>query len=977
MERQSIYKGDTILKTIDDMSFLNLQNATFIDSLYEQYKKDPGNIENSWQFFFQGYDFAAKSPLKEEIDGTKNLPAKIEHYISLIRKTGHYSANLNPLAQDPPSLEHFEPARFGLDKIDPKRKFKPNDLPVPTPLSFNEISKYLKQTYCGSIGVDFRDIHSFEAIVWLQERMERCKNTPTFSRDLKIRLFKKLAQAQGLENFLQTRFLGHKRFSLEGLEALIPLLDILCDEVQKGGGKEIILGMAHRGRLNVLINILGKPIAKLFQEFEDSEYRFYDIDGDVKYHLGYANRLKTFSKGEIDLYLAPNPSHLEAVNPVVEGVCRSRQESLNDVSREKVIPILIHGDASFAGQGSIAECLNLSLLKNYETGGTIHVITNNQIGFTTDPSESRSTTYCSDIAKMIRSPIFHVNADDVEAVIWCATLASGYRQKFKRDVIINLMGYRRYGHNETDDPSMCHPLMYQHIKNHPPILALYKKKIEEEKILTPQQLNEEVNKLDKEWEETLKEVREKTYKTKPCAIPAQYMHMLKTVKTDLSMIFTSTQTAVNRERLKNYGSQILTFPDSFTPHPKVKKLFEKRRSMIEGELSVDWGMGELLAYATLLKDGITVRLSGQDSQRGTFSHRHAVLRDYKTGSPFHILKQDNTEATGEIVNSPLSEFAILGYEFGYSVADKNSLIIWEAQFGDFSNGGQIIIDQFIAASEAKWNQTSNLVLYLPHGYEGMGPEHSNARPERFLQLCGNLNFQIVNLTTPAQLFHALRRQVYRTFKKPLIIFTPKSLLRHPKAVSALEEFSDGHFHEVIDSNESELVESLKINRVIFCTGKIYYDLIDARESMDDHSHIAIIRIEQLYPFPKEKIESIIESYPNAIEVLWVQEEPQNMGAWSYLRHQLSRNLSKCQMFRYGGRPPAGTTAEGSTKSHIHEQKRIVQDALGLVCPLHPEQEQGLHKCKNCKDLDDCWEKNSYSWSLEEDKKKRTVNHSMG
>ncbi len=903
-------------------SFANGANVKYLEGLYQAYVKDPLSLDESWRQFFEGYEFALTGG---KFGGsTDDTEAKVEAFINLYRRLGHLSAHLNPL-EDKPSLEPFLlPDQNGLVGVAEENTFHPATLQVKGPVTFSEIKSLLVETYCGPIGADFRDSADHESVEWLQAQMESCRNSPTVPDSLKKRIVQKLTQAEGFEKFLQDRYLGQKRFSVEGLDSIIVLLDVIADEAQKASIDEICLGMAHRGRLNVLCNFMGKPYEAMIKEFEGSEIETYGIDGDVKYHKGFAGQIDTMSGGKIRAYLSPNPSHLEAVNPVVEGFTRARQRMLKDETYSKVLPIQIHGDASFMGQGLVAETLNLAELDSYRTGGTIHIIANNQVGFTTDPTEARSNRYASGMAKIIRCPVMHVNADNPEAVVWVARLALAYRQKFKKDFVIDLVGYRRHGHNETDEPSFTQPLMYKVIKNHPTVLTLYGQKLVRDGLFTDDSLSLEMKSFREKLQSGLEKVRAGHFDVLTTT-PRELEASVKMVKANESEIFKVFDTKIADKILKSIVASTTQVPPDFKVNAKIERLLKSRTEMIQGEGSIDWGLAEFLAYGSLALEGKHVRLSGQDCRRGTFSHRHAVIRDFESGKPLHLLNQlGSKQAEVEVMNSPLSEQGVMGFEFGYSVADRDSLVLWEAQFGDFSNGAQIIIDQFLAASEAKWKQACGLVLLLPHGYEGMGPEHSSARPERFLQLCGDNNIQVANLTTPAQLFHALRRQLIRPFRKPLIIMTPKSLLRHPLCVSRVREFTEGHFSEIID--DLSLKSKSQVRRILFCTGKIFYELDKERHDIGVQDQIALVRVEQLYPFAENQVQQILSSYPDAEEFYWVQEEPANMGGWTFIRHRLEKLVGQVT---YCGRRDAGTTAEGYTKVHEKEQKRILTEALTL------------------------------------------------
>ena len=916
----------------DKFSYMNGANAAFIDHLYQQYLADPKAVDSSWVRFFEGYEFATQSGAINDTDSGHDvrIESKVEAFINLYRRMGHRCAHLNPLDPKPEIPADMLPSGHGLGDIDLDKQVKPYNLPFEGAVSFREIYELLQDTYAGRIGADFRDIMNTDAVVWFQHQMESCRNKPALSKEEKLRIHQKLVEAEGFEKFLGDRYLGQKRFSIEGLESFLPLLDFMTKEAASAGVEEVYLGMAHRGRLNTLANFMGKPYELMLKEFEGSDYNTFDIDGDVKYHKGFSSIIEPADGKKVVLYLSPNPSHLEAVNPVVEGFTRARQRLYGDTERKRLLPVLVHGDAAFIGQGIVTETINLSGLESYTTGGTIHIITNNQVGFTTNPYESRSCTYSSDIAKIVRAPVLHVNADDPEAVVWTAKLAVAYRQKYSSDVVIDLVGYRRHGHNETDEPSFTQPHMYRKIKKHKTTLGLYGSVLEQEKVLSAGE-SEERSKIFRGFlQDCLDRVRHGTADT-ITETPMELKKSLICPRVVEEDFFKSVNTKVPQSKLEEIVAAITHVPEGFKSHPKVNRLFSNRKKMAQDKGGIDWALAELLAFGTLATEGHHIRLSGQDCQRGTFSQRHAVIKDYETGAHLHLLNQiSKDQAKVDIINSSLSEQGVLGFEFGYSVADRDALVMWEAQFGDFSNGAQIIIDQFLAASEAKWKQQSGLVLMLPHGHEGMGPEHSSARPERFLQLCGNLNIQMANVTTPAQIFHLLRRQLLREFRKPLIIMTPKSLLRHPKVVSDYKEFSHGEFNEVL--GDKSIGEATKVHRVVFCSGKIFYDLAQGKMDNGVGDEIAIVRLEQMYPFPENQVDDILKKFPNMKEVLWTQEEPSNMGCWTFVRHRIKKialGIGGNVGFRYCGRKSAGTTAEGSTKSHQKEQQRIIMDALNL------------------------------------------------
>lgn len=909
-------------------SFANGSNADFIEDLYEQFKRNPESVDASWQTFFQGYEFAAQgigSGDSISAEEARNN-SKVEALINAYRRLGHLQAHLNPLAPKPAIAESMLPDAHGLRGVKPNLKFHPANLPIPGSLTLAEVMDLLTSTYCGTIGADYREINDIEATIWFQQQMETCRNKPIFAPDIRKRVLRRLGMSEGFERFLQARYLGQKRFSLEGAEALIPLIDTIFDDAAANGVEEICMGMSHRGRLNVLANVMQKNPEMMLKEFEGSEFKPFDIDGDVKYHMGFANEVKTGSGKSMCLYLSPNPSHLEAANPVVEGFARARQRLVGNGDTSRIIPILMHGDAAFIGQGIVAETLNLSRLDAYSTGGTIHIIINNQIGFTTGPRESRSCTYSSDIAKIIRAPVLHVNADDPEAVIWTAKLALAYRQKFHRDIVVDLIGYRRHGHNETDEPAYTQPTMYKIIDDHPTVYSLYRGRLIAENIVSEEEVAQDEKSTRAIWQAAFETVKAGKYAGGSVPIPASLQKSMFYRKASEEDVEQPAKTGVAKGTIQEIGERLTTFPASFAPHPKLAKIVDQRRNMLQGSGNIDWAFGELLAFGSLATEGHHVRLSGQDCRRGTFSSRHAVFFDFNTGVPYEVLNVvKEGQALVDVINSPLSEQGVMGFDFGYSVADREALVLWEGQFGDFANGAQIIIDQFLVASEAKWKQCCGLVLMLPHGYEGQGPEHSNARPERFLQLCGNLNIQVANPTTPAQHFHILRRQVLRDFRKPLVLMTPKSLLRHPKVVSTFSEFSEGCFTEVIA--DKTVKDAKSVRSAILCSGKIYYELEEYRSKTEGMGLTPLIRVEQLYPFPDKMLKGHLEQYPNLKEVVWAQEEPMNMGAWTFLRPRISQTIGNHIPVRYSGRVEAGTTAEGSLKAHVKEQQRILEDAF--------------------------------------------------
>jgi len=783
--------------------------------------------------------------------------------------------------------------------------------------SLRDILSFLKKTYCGTIGVEYMHIADAEHRGWIQQRIESAKGVFNFSPEEKKKILWLLTAAEGFEKYLHAKYVGQKRFSLEGGDSLIPALDTIIDDAGGQGVQEMVIGMAHRGRLNVLVNILGKPTEELFAEFEGKPIEGAQISGDVKYHLGFSSNLQT-AGGPVHVSLGFNPSHLEIIDPVVEGSVRARQDRRGG-KREEVLPLLIHGDASFAGQGVVMETFNLSQTRGFTTGGTVHIIINNQIGFTTSvPLDARSTLYCTDIAKAYQAPVLHVNGDDPEALVFAAKLALDYRMRFHHDIVIDLVCYRRHGHNEADEPAATQPVMYHVIREHPEPRALYAEKLLGEQIVSL----EEVEKMQVRYRELLDERRCTSERVLTDYHPPYLADWSPFKKTDWTY---KVDTSLPKSTIEALMTQITTVPEGFVLHPRVEKIVEARRDMGKGLHPFDWGGAENLAYASLLVDGYGVRLSGQDSGRGTFFHRHAVLHHLENGSRYIPLQHINpNQPQFLVIDSPLSEEAVLGYEVGYSSAEPLKLVIWEAQFGDFVNGAQVVIDQFISSSEVKWQLLSGIVLFLPHGYEGQGPEHSSARPERFLQLCAQQNMQVCVPTTAAQIFHLLRRQMLRPYRKPLITFTPKSLLRMKDASSPIDAFVNESFKTVIP--EVEAFNAKDINRLIFCTGKVYYDLVAERQARGIEN-IAIVRIEQLYPFPKDEIAAEIDRYAHVNDVLWVQEEPKNQGYWFWVEPRIKQFLGDKGKLRYVGRPSSASPAVGYYSIHVQQQKQLVNEAL--------------------------------------------------
>jgi 2-oxoglutarate dehydrogenase E1 component len=893
-------------------------NLDAIESAYESWKRDPERVDPSWRVFFEGYELGAARLGRAEINQGEEQ-ARILLLVNAFRDRGHLIARLDPLGESRQSQDLLPLSEFGFRPDDLARTFDTHPFIGLNRAPLGQLLDALRETYCRTIGVEYMYIQDIHIRRWLQERMEPRRNQPTFDREKKLWILKTLHYAELFEQFLHTRFVGQKRFSLEGSETLIPVLDATVEKAAGMGVREIVLGMAHRGRLNVLANVLRKPYQEIFAQFEENFLPESSAgDGDVKYHLGFSSHRVVGSSGNaIHLSLSPNPSHLEAIDPVVEGRTRAKQDFFRDSERKLGIPLIVHGDAAFAGQGLVAETLNLSQLLGYKTGGTIHVVVNNQIGFTTAPRDARSSTYCTDVAKIIDAPVFHVNGEDPEAAVYVAELALEFRQAFQRDVVIDLYCYRRHGHNEGDEPSFTQPLMYRKIKDRPTIAEVYTEKL----IMRGDLSTDETEAFDEKFRHKLQTALQEVKTGPPRFVgmrgffDGQWKGLTPHYSHDPVI------TGVPLATLTKIVADITRVPKDFAAHSKVARQLENRRKEVEQGKSIDWSMAEALAFGSLLLEQHPVRLSGQDSRRGTFSQRHAVLFDENTGQAYEPLNSIGpNQAMFSIFDSPLSETAVLGFEFGYSLDLPQTLTIWEAQFGDFANGAQVIIDQFIVCSESKWQRDSGLVLLLPHGYEGQGPEHSSARLERFLQLCAEDNIQVCNPTTPAQYFHVLRRQIKRNFRKPLILMTPKSLLRHKAVVSPLGELATGHFVEVLDDNT---VDPGRVCRVLLCSGKVYYDLVEQR-SRRKANDVAIVRIEQFYPFPEEPLERVLARYTKAREWVWVQEESMNMGGWSFMEPRM-RDLGR--PVAYVGRDASASPATASRQVHLQEQKELVECAI--------------------------------------------------
>lgn len=918
---------------MEKFSYLNRPNLEFVEGMYQTFRKNPEAIDPDWRLFFEGFDFAQdvaqSSPgvSGQAVAGVSEKEFDVFLLINAYRDYGHFEANLNPLASGTKSFPELSLFNFNLTEADLDTRFAIGKIIGKPQATLREILAHLRSCYCRTLSVQ---IHDAMPTVrnWFVNEFEQNSTSWTFSAEEKKEIFLQLAKTESLEKFLHTRYVGKKRFSIEGMDALIPTLERLAKKGSTIAVEELVIGMAHRGRLNVLVNFMDKSVDTMFAEFEgvrDAYNSFFD--GDVKYHLGHSAD-KATPGGKVHLSLSYNPSHLEAVNPVVLGMTRAKQRQRKDTSeRKKAVPVLIHGDAAMAGQGVVAETFQLSQLKGYTVGGTVHIVTDNQIAFTTNPESTRSSPYSSDIAKVLQTPVIHVNADDVEACVQAADIALRFRQEFKRDVVINMIGYRRFGHNEGDEPAFTQPLMYDKIKKHPTAYDIYAQKLIKEGVIgedDPEKIfKERIEKLQTE----LDSVKKTPPDMKPLAMSGYWSGLRRATPEDFKK---DTNTKTELKILQDSAKLLTTVPDSFTPHPKITKLLDSRAEMMKGEGHIDWGMGELLTYGSLLYEGTSVRLSGQDVVRGTFTHRHAGYTDIKTGESFVPLSQVRPKDVEFVAyNSLLSEYAVLGFEFGNATADPTYLTIWEAQFGDFANGAQIIIDQFITSAEQKWQRMSGLVLLLPHGYEGQGPEHSSARLERFLQLAAQDNIQVCNLTTPAQLFHALRRQMKRDFRKPLVIMSPKSLLRHPLVFSTLKEFYDGQFAEVIQDQIAEKKAlAAKVETVVLCSGKVYYNIIEGKEKADAKAveTVAVVRLEQIYPFPEHKLAPILKAYPNVKRILWTQEEPKNMGAWSFVSPQLQDLLEQQGIDAkvvYNGRSERASPATGNEKVHNFEQAEIV------------------------------------------------------
>jgi 2-oxoglutarate dehydrogenase E1 component len=892
-------------------------NLEVIEAAYQCWRRDPASVDPSWRYFFEGFELGSARPA---VDGS--LQIGVVRLIYAYREIGHFLAHLDPLSEPRTTHPLLELSEFGLSEADLGRTVDTAPFIGLGPATLRELLKALRDTYCRKIGVEYMHIQDRRIRHWLQERMEPTRNRPDFDRARKVRILKSLDYAELFERFLHTRYTGQKRFSLEGAETLIPILEAIVEKAPESDVREIVLGMAHRGRLNVLANILRKPYEEIFAQFEDKYLpEMMDGDGDVKYHLGFSSDRVTARGATIHLSLSPNPSHLEAVDPVVEGRTRAKQSLFGDTERSRGIPVLVHGDAAFAGQGLVAETLNLSQLPGYTTGGTIHVIVNNQIGFTTAPADARSTTYCTDVGKMIQVPIFHVNGEDPEAAVFVAELALEFRQTFHRDVILDMFCYRRHGHNEGDEPSFTQPLMYAKIRGRPSLSSVYIEQL----IMTGDLTVAESEAITEKFEAKLQQALDEA---KTGAAEYTGMHGFDGYWKGFSPHYSHepVETGVPEETLRRIADGLNRWPETFEPHPKVAAIYKTFREELYQGKPVFWPFAEALCFGSLLLEGVPIRLSGQDSRRGTFSQRHAVLYDARTGEPYSPLNGlGPKQAPFAAYDSLLSEAAVLGFDFGYSLDMPNTLVLWEAQFGDFANGAQVIIDQFVASSESKWQRDSGLVMLLPHGYEGQGPEHSSARLERYLQLCAEDNMQVCYPSTPAQYFHVLRRQMKRDFRKPLVLMTPKSLLRDKMAVSPVAELVEGRFREVLDDATAD---PGRTRRVVLCSGKVYYDLYKQRQH-EGANEVALVRVEQFYPFPEEPLKRVLGRYRKAREWVWAQEESQNMGGWTFMEPRLRALGCEAQ---YVGRDASASPATGSHQVHKWEQKELVVAAIDSPIP---------------------------------------------
>ncbi len=913
---------------MDKYSFLNAAHTGHFAQMYDQYLQQPDSVEASWRAFFQGFDFGVENN-QEGFDSEtiSEVPEHLQKEFQVVqlidgyRKRGHLFTKTNPVRDRRTYTPNLSIENFRLSSEDLNSVFNAGDIMGIGPSTLTVIIEHLERVYCDSIGVEYMYIRNHERLNWIQQRLHINDNHPNFSQDQKKHILKKLNQAVSFENFLHTKYVGQKRFSLEGGESLIPALDAVVEAAANHGVEEFVMGMAHRGRLNTLTNIFGKSSKDIFSEFDGKDYEEIVFDGDVKYHLGWTSKRTTDTGKKINMNIAPNPSHLETVGAVVEGITRAKLENSFKGDTNKVLPIVVHGDAAIAGQGLPYEIVQMAGLKGYGTGGTIHIVVNNQIGFTTNYLDARSSTYCTDVAKVTLSPVLHVNSDDAEAVVHATLFALDYRMQFGRDVFIDLLGYRKYGHNEGDEPRFTQPKLYKSIAKHKNPRDIYAEQLIAQNIVTAAY----IKKLEKEYKNSLEVDLQDSRKEKKTVITpfmANEWEGLSLAKEKEMMVEVDTQ--VNENTLSEVATAITTLPEDKKFLRKIEKLIKDRKRMYFESDSMDWAMGELLAYGTLLQEGFDVRISGQDVERGTFSHRHALLKAEDSEEETILLNTLPTKNQGKfsIYNSLLSEYAVLGFDYGYAMASPNALTIWEAQFGDFSNGAQIVIDQYISSGEDKWKTQNGIVMLLPHGYEGQGAEHSSARIERYLQLCAKDNMYVANCSLPANLFHLLRRQMKTNFRKPLIIFTPKSLLRHPEVVSSRKDFTSGKFQMLIEDNTIKVKDT---KTLVFCTGKFYYDLIKARKE-NQRKDVAIVRLEQLFPLPSNEIRSVLNQYKSVKDVVWAQEEPRNMGVWSHLLLHLPEAVNFRPATRRFYAAPAAGSATRFNKRHLEVIDYVFDDS---------------------------------------------------
>ncbi|KAB7529143.1 2-oxoglutarate dehydrogenase E1 component [Flagellimonas olearia] len=916
---------------MDKYSFLNAAHTSFFAELYDKYLTNPDSVEPSWRAFFQGFDFGMESSLEDlgidsgntgtvilangkqvEMPETLQKEFQVIRLIDGYRSRGHLFTKTNPVRERRKYEPTLDIANFGLSEADMGTVFDAGKILGIGSASLKEIIAHLERIYCDSIGVEYMYIRTPERIQWIQDWLNVNDNHPNFSPEEKKSILRKLNEAVSFESFLHTKYVGQKRFSLEGGESLIPALDVIIEKAAERGVKQFVMGMAHRGRLNVLTNIFGKSPRDIFSEFDGKDYEETIFDGDVKYHLGWTSKRETDSGKMVNMNIAPNPSHLETVNAIVEGITRAKQDRDHADNVSEVLPILVHGDAAFAAQGVVYEIIQMARLDGYATGGTIHIVVNNQIGFTTNYLDARSSTYCTDVGKVTLSPVLHVNADDAEAVVHASLFALEYRMRYKRDIFLDLLGYRKYGHNEGDEPKFTQPLLYKSISKHQNPRDIYAERLIAEGVIDKDYVKNLEEEYKKNLEEDLLDSR-KIEKTRITPFMQDEWGGFGQV-TEETMLETM-DTSYNLEKLTEIARSITVLPEGKKFLRKLERLVEARHKMYFEDNQLDWAMGELLAYGSLIEEGFDVRMSGQDVERGTFSHRHAVIKTEMHEEEVTLLNElgDNQNGKFHIYNSLLSEYAVMGFDYGYAMASPKTLAIWEAQFGDFSNGAQIIIDQYLSSAEDKWKLQNGLVLLLPHGYEGQGAEHSSARMERYLQLCAKDNMYVADVTTPANLFHLLRRQMKADYRKPLVVFTPKSLLRHPKVVSSKEEMANGSFQMVIDDSEAS---AAKVKTLVFCTGKFYYDLLDKREELK-RDDVALVRVEQLFPLPTAEMQKVIKKYKNADDIVWAQEEPRNMGAWGHML----MHFDEAKKFRVASRRFYGAPAAGSA---VRSQRRHAQ-----------------------------------------------------